>query len=78
MLYILPKQTRDVGEQLDVGHATQKPGKRKFFMIILQNVKFLARQSLPLRGDGREDNSNLKQLFLFQAEDNPTIYEWLS
>lgn len=52
--------------------------RENFFLIILQNVKFLARQSLPLRGDGKEDNSNLKQLFLFRAEDNPTIYEWLS
>ena len=64
VLFILPKQIKDIAEHLDiVGHVSQKPGNRKVFLTILENTKFLARQGLPLRGDGNENNSNFKQLF---------------
>jgi len=64
VLFILPKQTKDIGEQLDPSYANRKPGNRKIFLAILENTKFLARQGLPLLGDGDESNSNFKQLFL--------------
>ena len=77
VLHVLPSQTRDIDELLDIGHASKKPGNRKILLTILQNIKFLARQGLPLRGDGKEDNSNFMQTFLLRAEDNKEIYEWL-
>ena len=40
-------------------------------------MKFLAKQGLPLRGDGTEDNSNFMQTLLLRAEDNAQIHEWL-
>ena len=47
VLCILPKQIKDNGEHLGVGHASQKPGYRKVFLAILENRKTLARQGLP-------------------------------
>jgi len=76
-LFILPKQTKDIGEQLDPSHASRKPGNRKIFLTILENTKFLARQGLPLRGDGDESNSNFKQLSLLRSEGS-LFEEWLS
>ena len=76
-LFILPKQTKDIGEQLDPGHASRKPGNQKVFLTILENAKFLARQGLPLRGDGDESNSNFKQPFLLRSEGS-VFEEWLS
>lgn len=43
---------------------------------------FLARQSLPLRGDwhsdeGAENDSNFVQLLKLRCEDDPSIVEWL-
>lgn len=77
-LYVLPSETRNIDELLDIGHASKKPGNRKILLTVLQNVRFLARQGLPLRGDGPvEDNSNFMQLLQLRAQDNPQIHEWL-
>ena len=46
-------------------------------MKILFNLKFLARQGLPLCGDGSEADSNLMQLMKLSASDNPQLAEWL-
>ena len=46
------------------------------YCTILENTRFLARQGLFLRGDGNENNSNFKQLFLLRPNDN-TFAEWL-
>ena len=77
-MYVLPKQVRDVGEHLDSEHASNKAENRKILLTILRNITFLARQGLPLRGDGAEDNSNFKQLLLLQAKDNSRILDWIS
>lgn len=75
VLFVLPKHIKDIGEQLDIGHASQKPGNRKALLIILENIRFLGRQGLPLQGD--ENNSNYKQLFLLRSEGD-VFQEWLS
>ena len=79
MLYILPAQTKEMDEFLDIGHTSKKPGNRRILLTILQNVRFLARQGLLLRGNGTEYNTNFMQVCVFQlrAEDNPQIHEWL-
>ena len=69
-LYVLPTQTKDKDELQDIDHATKKPGNQQILLTILQNVRFLARQGLPLKGDGTEDNSNFMQTLLLRAEDN--------
>ena len=70
-LVILPQQIKgDIGEVLSNKHREEKALNRKMFLIILQNLSFLARQGLPLRG--HEDVSSLRSL------DNNEIIEWLT
>ena len=43
---------------------------------IVENVKFLGRQGLPLRGDGDEVNSNFIQLMKKDAKYDPVLEKW--
>ena len=45
----------------------------KFYQIYV----FLARQSIAIRGDGDEENSNFIQLFKLRGEDDPKFAKWL-
>ncbi len=38
----------------------------------------MARQGLPLRGDGAKVDSNFRQLFLLQAQDNTKLLKWIT
>ena len=77
-IYILPKQVRDIGEHLDSAHASEKLENRKALSTILRVTAFLARQGLPLRGDGDEKDSNFNQLLLFESKENSNISNWLT
>ena len=44
---------------------------------IVENVKFLARQGLPLRGDESEENSNFNQLNKKDAKYDKIFQDWL-
>ena len=44
---------------------------------IFENIRFLARQGLPLRGDGDESNSNCVQLFKLRSVGDSSMLEWL-
>ena len=48
---------------------------KAMLMKLLQNIKFLARQGLPLRGD--QGQGNVDQLILLRAEDDPSLLEWI-
>lgn len=72
----------DIGDLLREQHALEKSKNRKIFLTILSNIRFLARQALPLRGDWNtetmcEENSNFHQLLKLRAQENPEIIEWL-
>ena len=43
-LIVLPKSTYDVGELQNAEHATEKEKNRKMFMLVLNNIRFLAQQ----------------------------------
>ena len=43
---------------------------RRCLLKIISNIRFLARQGLPLRGDGDEDDSNFVQLMKARGEDD--------
>ncbi len=49
---------RHVGELLSEENKEEKAMSRKIFMIILQNIAFLARQGLHLRGGHGDLESN--------------------
>ena len=72
----------DVGELLSKQHVQEKSKNRKVLLMMLSNIRYLARQALPLRGNwdvntATEENSNFHQLLKLRAEENPKILEWL-
>ena len=73
----IPSTHRDIGECLSAQHAREKLERRQCFLKLLSNVRFLARQALPLRGDGDESDSNYIQLLKLRGEDDPRIFQWL-
>ena len=74
---ILPQCTQDVGELLSTEHEAEKVHNRKMLLLILQNIRFLSRQGLPLRGDGDESASNFIQLLCLRDVDHEVIDLWL-
>ena len=75
----LPRTTADVGELLNETLAKEKSIAREVLLKILSNIRFLARQALPMRGDGvGEPNSNFNQLYQLRGEDNPFMKEWIA
>ena len=72
----MPKTTMDILELLDKSHEREKAHNRSIFMLILENIRFLARQGLPLRGDGAEIDSNFIRLLHLRGTDQ--IDAWLS
>ena len=64
-------------------HAEQKAVNRSYLLKVLQNIVYLARQGLPMRGNwvleegggGCERDSNFHQLMLLRASDDPGILE---
>ena len=73
----------DIGDLLSERHALEKSKNRKILLSILSNIRYLARQALPLRGGDwntetkSEENSNFHQLLKLRAQENPEIIEWL-
>ena len=68
---------RDVSEMLSSKVATDKQNNRNYFLRILSSIKYLARQGLPLRGDGDDSTSNFYQLMKLRGEDIPEIFPFL-
>jgi len=73
----LSQTHRDIGEMLSTSHASEKAVNRQCMMKVAQNIRFLARQGLSLRGDGTEDNSNFNQLLRLRALDDPNLLTWV-
>ena len=72
-IIVLPRCTKDVGELQSVEHRAEKTRNREMLLLVLQNIRYLARQGLPLRGDGDESGSNFMQLLRLRGID-----AWLS
>ena len=45
---------------------------------ILQNIVFLGRQGLALRGDEDDKSGNFYQLMLLRALDDPNLLKWIN
>ena len=43
----------------------------------ISNIRFLACQGLPLRGDGDEDDNNFVQSMKARGEDDTKLLEWM-
>ena len=76
----LPATTQDIGECLSSAVAEAKKNSRACFMKVLTSIKFLARQGLPLRGDGiGELEGNFNQLIQLRSidESDGKLAEWI-
>lgn len=73
MVITLPKTTKDVGEMLSSTHLKEKNANRQYLLKVMQNIRFLARQGIPLRGDGDEHDSNFIQLLYLRSNDDTSI-----
>ena len=73
----IPASCRDIGETLSSQVAKEKLDKRQCFLKLISSIRFLARQAVPIRGDGDESNSNYMQLLKLRGEDDEQIFEWL-
>ena len=62
---------KDIAETLQSELTKQKMEYRQMLLKILSNIRFLARQSIAIRGDGDEENSNFIQLFKLRGEEDP-------
>jgi hypothetical protein len=74
---VLPKQTGDVREMLSTEHRAEKALNRKVFLTLLQNIRYLARQGLALRGGDGDENGNYNQLVLLRSNDVSELVDWV-
>ena len=73
----LPKSTKDIGETPSERYSNEKSENRRCLLKSTSNIRFLAHQGLPLRGDGDEDDSNFVQLMKARGEDDTKLLEWM-
>ena len=77
-LISLPSTMKDIGESLSQQHMKEKMERRQWFLKILSNSRFLARQGLAFRGcQGDESNSNFIKLLKLRGEDDRRILDWI-
>ena len=70
---LLPHQCGDIAEIMSSKVREEKKGNQEMLLVILQAIRYLARQGLALRGH-EESEENFYQLLLMQSED---IVHWL-
>ena len=74
---LLPQQLKgSIDEVLSNEVKEDKAINRRIFLTILENISFLARQGLALRGHD-DFESNFHQLLLLRSNDSRHIIEWL-
>ena len=76
-LVVLPQCMKDVGELQSAEHQAEKAQNCKMLLLVLQNIRFLARQGLSPRRDGDESSSNFVQLLRLRGVDHEGIDSWL-
>ena len=79
---LLHHLNQDIIDMTSTFYAAERQVNRKMLIKILSNIRYLARQSLAYRGswdeeDGAEVNSNLYQLLMLRAEEDPNVLEWI-
>ena len=72
----------DIAYLIDENSQAIKQNNREMLLKILSSIRYLARQSLPLRGNWKEEekseyDSNFFQLLKLRCEDNPKLAEWM-
>lgn len=75
-LYTIPDACGDISAQLSTAFNNERSANRQNLLKILSNIRFLARQALPLRGHGSGEDSNFTQLYILREEDNEGLKTW--
>ena len=75
-LFTIPNTCGDISAQLSTTFNEARSVNRQNLLKILSNVKFLARQVLPLRGHGSGEDSNFTQLYILPEEDTEGLKAW--
>ena len=73
----LRSTTNDVAENLSKTYKEENELNRMMFIKFLQNVRFLARQGLSLRGHKDDEDSNFTQLLLLRSIGCPEVLTWM-
>ena len=77
VVFTLPATTGNVGEMLSRAHAQERLANRDNLLKLFQNIQFLSRQGIALRGHD-EQNSNFIQLLHLRSIDDSKILEYLA
>ena len=77
LLIAIPETTRDVREMLSSSLAVKNKVNWQVLTKIAQNILFLAKQGILLRGDGSEVDSNFMQLLNLYSIDDPQITSFI-
>ena len=67
----------DVAELFDNKENEAQKLNRRCFMAILDSIQYLARQEIPLRGHGSDEDSNFFQLLMMKSKEFPELKAWL-
>ena len=63
--------------ELMVTHSQEKLANFQYLLKVIQNIKFLARQGIALRGDEDEHDSNFIQLLHLHGINDPSIHQYM-
>ena len=80
-LMLLPSQIQgDIGEILSHEHEEEKRINRKMFLLILEVIRFLVQQGLPMRGNDNDTEGNFIQLLSLHGKHcaPQNINHWIS
>jgi len=73
----IPATTTNVMELMQHNQVKEKENNRGMLLKIVSSIRYLARQGLPLRGDGSEEDGNFLQLLQLKGEDDAGLLEWM-
>ena len=68
---------KDIGETLSAQHTSEKTQNRECLKKIIETLRYLSRQSIPLRKGKDENDSNFWQLLELMAKNDPVLTKWL-
>ena len=71
------EEFRDIGEMISTQQEQEKAVNRAMLLRVLQNLRFLARQGLAVRGHFDGEDSNFMQLLHLRAFDCPEVMAWM-
>ena len=74
-MYVIQETHEDIGEMFSDTLSQEKFENRQVLLKILENVRFLFQQGLPLRGNEKE--GDFDQLLWHSSKTDSRITEWL-